>query len=70
MQVGQPDDLLDLLDRVRQHHRRGGVLVPGLVGERIAELAEVGFVGEDVLGADGGGEAVERGGEVAFGDPG
>jgi hypothetical protein len=66
--VRDPHDLLDLLDRLGHDHRRGGVVVPALVGKRVAKLAQVGLVGEHAVGTDGGGEAVERAGEVACGD--
>ena len=71
VQVGDAHDLLDLLDRLGHDDRRGGVVVPGLEGERVAELAEARLVGEDVLRADGCGEAVEcAGGDLGRDDAG
>ncbi len=57
--VRHPDDLLNLLDRLRHDHRGGRVLVPGRIRERVAELPQLVFTGEDVLGSDGGGKALE-----------
>ncbi len=57
--VGQPHDRLDLLDARRHHHRRGRVVVPRRVRERVAELAQVGLAGQDLLGAERGGERVD-----------
>ena len=48
--VRDADDRLDLLDAVRLHDRRGLVLVPRQVPERVAELAQVRRLGEHVLG--------------------
>jgi hypothetical protein len=57
--VGDPHDLLDLLDRLGHDDGRGRVVVPGRVRERVAELAQLLVRGEDGAGAERAGKLVE-----------
>src|SRR5581483_1033719 len=61
--VGDADDRLDLLDRLRLDDRGGVVVVPALEPERVAELAQVLLGREHVLRADDPGELLQRGRE-------
>ena len=59
MLLSEPDDRLNFFDGGRLHHRRGVVLRPSAVPERIAKL-ERGVTDQHVFGADDGAKRVQR----------
>jgi hypothetical protein len=59
--VGDPNDLLDLLDGLGHHHGRGRVVVPGREREGVAELAQIVLGGEQGVGPDDAAELLQSG---------